>query len=141
MKPLCAIALSLAPALALAAGYGGAEGRNRLGERIHIASDMGEELFVIRGRGDGVWSQPFQMKAECPAFDAAMWQNSGTFSCPAGRQFPLSGTTYRIGTSRNHRPCATEPFSDPSPGTVYRCIKGCENQRAPALFKVSPWEC
>ena len=102
---------------------------------------MGEELFVIKGSGDGVWSEPYKMKAECPAFEDAMWRTSGTFSCPPGRAFPLSGVTYRIGISRRYQPCNSEPFYDKSPGTVYRCVKGCISKTAPAIFKVRPWEC
>jgi hypothetical protein len=135
------MAFGLIPALVMAAGYGGAEGRNQLGELIYIAADNGDELYIIKGPGDGTWSDPYSMKAECPQFAAAMSTGSDTFSCPPGRKFPLSGATYRIGTSRTYRPCNTAPFYDKTPGAVYRCIKGCENKSAPALFRERPWEC
>lgn len=143
MKELsCLIACLLFPTVASAAGYGGAEGRNRLSERIHIGSDSYYELYIIRGPGNGVWSRPYDMNVECPEFGNAM--NGGRtriFSCPAGRKFPLSGATYRITTSSKYRPCESAPYFDKSPGTIYLCIKGCNSKTVPAIFKESPWEC
>lgn len=142
MKKICAIALAIIPVWSFAAGYGGAEGRNRLGERILIASDSYYDLYVITGPSEGDWSKPFDMNAYCPGFSEAMNKGLGaTFSCPPQKTFPLSGATYRITTSRKYRPCSAEPFYDKSPGTVYVCVKGCNSKTAPALFKESPWEC
>lgn len=136
------IAFLLFPTIASAAGYGGAEGRNRLGERIHIGSDSYYELYIIRGPGNGIWSEPFDMNVECPEFKSAMIKGrTSVFSCPAGRKFPLSGTTYRITTSSKYRPCESAPYFDKSPGTIYLCINGCNSKTAPTLFKESPWEC
>ena len=142
MKILCAIALLLFPVFGFSAGYGGAEGRNRLGERIYIGNDSYYELYVIRGPGDGEWSKPYDMNAECPEFRNAMEKGlAGTFSCPPQRNFPLSGVTYRITTSNKYRPCDGDPYFDKSPGTVYVCVKGCNRKSAPSIFTESPWEC
>lgn len=142
MKRVYVAALTLIPVLSLAAGYGGADGRNRLGETIHIASDSDYDLYVIKGPSEGDWSKPFDMNVHCPEFKIAMEKGSGaTFSCPPQRIFPLSGATYRITTSRKYRPCSGEPFYDNSPGIVYVCINGCNSKAAPAIFKEGPWEC
>jgi hypothetical protein len=136
------VALAIIPVWSFAAGYGGAEGRNRLGERIYIASDSYYDLYVIRGPSESDWSKPFDMDTNCPGFSNAMNKGPGaTFSCPPKPAFPLSGTTYRITTSRKYRPCSSEPFNDNSPGTVYECVKGCNSKTAPAIFNESPWEC
>lgn len=142
MKRVYVIALALIPVWSFAAGYGGAEGRNRLGERIFIASDSYYELYVIRGPSERDWSKPFDMNVDCPEFSKALGKGPGaTFSCPPQRAFPLSGTTYRITTSRKYRPCSDAPYYDNYPGTVYLCVKGCNSKTAPAIFKESPWEC
>jgi hypothetical protein len=143
MKNVYVFAIAaLTPLLSLAAGYGGAEGRNRLGETIHIASDSYHELYVVKGTKRRDWSKAFDMNVHCPEFKKAMDEGGrATFSCPPERAFPLSGTTYRITTSRKYRPCSGTPYFDNRPGTVYLCVKGCNSKKAPAIFKEGPWEC
>lgn len=142
MKTLFVIAFLLFPAMGLTAGYGGAEGRNRLGERIHIGSDSYYELYIIRGPGEGKWSKPYDMNVECPEFKSAMERgDKAKFSCPPQRGFPLSGTTYRISTSKKYRPCDQDPYYDKSPGVVYFCVRGCNRKSAPLIFREGPWEC
>jgi hypothetical protein len=143
VKHVCVLILALIPATGLAAGYGGAEGRNKAGEIIHLGSDSYYELFVQKDESDHEWVEHYDMNIECPGFAQAMQTLAGrrVFSCPANRGFPLSGATYRIATSEEYRPCELEPFFDESPGTVYECIDGCEGERVPPLFYESPWEC
>lgn len=144
MRIVYAIALALIPVWSFAASYGGAEGRNRLGERIFIASETYYDLYVIRGPNESDWSKPFDMNTACPEFGKAkaefgeaMYKRPGpTFSCPSQRSFPLSGTTYRITTSRRYRPC-----HDEFPGVVYICVKGCNSKTAPSIFNESPGSC
>ena len=142
MNKLWTIACLLLPALSFAAGYGGAEGRNRLGERIHIGSDSYHELFIVKGPGDGVWSKPYDMNIHCPEFKSALESSQvSQFSCPPQRHFPLAGATYRITRSNKYRPCSIDPFYDKSPGTVYVCVKGCGRKSVPAQLWERPWEC
>ena len=143
MKTLWAMALLLFPVATFASGYGGAEGRNRLGERIYIAGDSHYEIYVIKGPSAADWSKPYDMNVECPEFINAMEKGGvgQTFSCPSQRKFPLSGTTYRITTSTKYRPCNFDPYFDKTPGIVYLCVKGCNGKSAPTIFKESPWEC
>ena len=144
MKKLVVFALLLVPGMSLAAGYGGAEGRNKAGEIIHFAADAYYELFVQKNKDDHEWTEHYDMNVECPGFVKAMGAAEGTslvFSCPAGRRFPLSGATYRITTSREYQPCNLDPYFDESPGTIYECIAGCEGKRVPRQFRESPWEC
>ena len=144
MRILLSIALALIPAWSFAAGYGGAEGRNRLGERIYIASESYYDLYVFKGPKKGDWPKPFDMNTACPEFGKAMAAlnetmnkiPSQTFSCPSHRSFPLSRTTYRITTSKKYRICDGE-----FPGMVYVCIKGCNSRKAPSIFKEDPLEC
>ena len=139
-----AVAALLLPTSPFAASYGGAEGRNARDERVYIASDSFYELYIIVGEGDGTWSNPFDMNAECPEFSSAVSKGadvSPTFTCPAGRRFPLSGATYRIEFSKAYRPCADEPYLDDTPGVVYVCLAGCDGAQIPKQFNEQPWEC
>ena len=131
-----AITLLLAvPLTALAAAYGGAQGTNRRGEIIRIEGDTAETLYVQRNAIDTAWAERYVMAEECPVFTET------TLSCPPGRKSPLSGTTYRITTSKKWTPCDLPPYHDKGPGTIYVCIAGCNNPRAPKVFRVQPWEC
>ena len=144
MRIVLSIALALIPVWSFAAGYGGAEGRNLLGERIFIASESNYDLYVFKGPNKSDWPKPFDMNTACPEFGKAMAEfseamnkrPSPTFSCPSHRLFPLSGTTYRITTSKKYRICDGE-----FPSIVYICVKGCNSKTAPSIFKESPWEC
>ena len=131
-----ALALLLAiPLTALAAAYGGAQGTNRRGEIIRIEGDTADTLYVQRNAGDNAWAEHYVMAEECPVF------TEKTLSCPPGRKSPLSGTTYRITTSKTWTPCDIPPFHDRGPGKIYVCTAGCDNPRAPKIFRVQPWEC
>lgn len=130
----------LLPGLAVAAGYGGAQGVNARGEIIHISGDMGETLYVQNGPGDTAWTEQYAIGDVCPSFNAALAEDT-QFSCPADTPSPLAGATYRVTKSDTYRPCDIPPFNDPTPGVVYVCVEGCANSRAPALLHESPWEC
>ena len=144
VKKLALFVLLVAPGAGLAAGYGGAEGRNKAGEIIHFAADAYYELLVQKGDDDHEWAERYDLNVECPGFVKAMGAPQGgsvVFACPAGRGFPLSGATFRITTSRAYQPCDLDPYFDKSPGTIYECIAGCAGKRVPKLFRESPWEC
>ena len=139
---LKAFLLFLLPSICFSAGYGGADGNNRRGERISIGSDSHYALYIISGSDPGVWSKPHDMNLECPDFAKAMEKGIGaTFSCPAKRAFPLGGATYRIKLSKKYMPCDVEPFNDKSPGIIYQCIRGCNKKSVPPVFTENPWEC
>lgn len=131
--------LLLVTGQACAAGYGGASGKNALGETIHIEGDLAETLYVQAAVQDAAQDstsvETYAMQQECPTF------TDTTLACLPGRASPLSGTTYAITTSKRWKPCNVAPFHDSSPGVVYVCIAGCRNPRAPKIFHVSPWEC
>jgi hypothetical protein len=128
------------PCMALAAGYGGAEGTNRRGEIIHIGDDVAETIYVQKGVKDTEWKERYVLRDECPSF-AGTYEGKGRFSCRKNSSSPLAGATYRLTTSKKYLPCNVPPFNDKTPGELYVCVAGCENPRAPRVFRVSPWEC
>ena len=119
----------------MADGYGGARGKNSLGEIVYIGEDTARSIYVEKNKQDHDWAEHYDFAAECPT------STHNTFSCPPGRKSPLSGSTYKITTSKKWRPCNVDPFYDKSPGEVYVCVKGCDNKRVPKIFYVNPWEC
>lgn len=142
MKTLLALIFAVLPAACLADGYGGAEGLNRAGEILHIED---RTLYVQKDASDTAWTEAsrehYDMDGQCPEFDA--WHNAkgATFTCPANRDFPLSGATYKVATSRKWRSCSGAPYFDQSGDTVYVCVRGCAGRRVPEVFHVFPWEC
>ena len=138
MKALFAL-LFIFPAIALAAGYGGASGTNSHGEIIRIEGDIPETIYVQKDIKDFKWKEKYSLLKECPNFPATT--DAKEFSCSKTGESPLAGTTYKITTQRSYKPCNVTPYNDKSPGEVYVCIRGCENLRAPKTFYVSPWEC
>lgn len=153
----------LLPSIAFAAGYGGAEGKNSLGEIIRIESDLGETISVQKNSEDFEQEETYVTRDECPSFfneDPATVSSylhtlKEQFSCRKDGKSPLAGTTYKITTSEDWKPCESFPedmgiqqdlepgidYGFDAPGEVYVCIAGCDNPRAPQIFYVSPWEC
>ncbi|HEX8610823.1 MAG TPA: hypothetical protein VF800_05985 [Telluria sp.] len=134
------ILLFCMPSLALASGYGGASGKNKRGEIIHIGADVADTIYVQKNAKDHVWKERYVLLDECPSFRADN-EDVKQFSCRHDSRSPLAGTTYRVTTLKQYQPCNVPEFEDKSPGEVYVCIAGCHHRRAPAIFYVSPWEC
>jgi len=128
------------PTIVMAAGYGGAQGANKLGEIVRIEGDVPDTIYVQKNDKDFEWKEKHSLAKECPTF-LEIFNWNGKFSCIRGGQSPLAGTTYRVTTSEDYTPCDVPPYNSKSPGEVYICIEGCNNPRAPQIFYVGPWEC
>jgi hypothetical protein len=146
MKIAWALMLAFVSATCFADGYGGAEGLNRAGETLHI--DLGAEgyvLYVQKNADDTAWAQNsrkrYNIDRECPDFDSQHRAIGETFTCPPNRDFPLSGATYKVGTSSKWRACNVAPYFDKAGDTVYVCVHGCGGKRTPKIFREFPWEC
>ena len=123
------------PALALADGYGGAEGKNQFGETISIADGAEMTIYVYKN-GDFLESYPLQ--TECPS---VLHVPNRKFSCIPNGKSPLAGATYKVTTSKKWTPCKyNEEYPSDGAYPVYICIKGC-NKRTPKIFYERPWEC
>ncbi|MHB1085085.1 MAG: hypothetical protein ACYCZA_09635 [Thiobacillus sp.] len=134
------VLFAIMPCVALAAGYGGAQGTNKRGEIIRIGGDVADTIYVQKNAKDSEWKESYVLRDECPSF-LSTFEGKKQFSCRKNSQSPLAGTTYRVTTSKKYQPCNEPPFNDKSPGEIYVCIGGCDNPRAPKTFIVSPWEC
>jgi hypothetical protein len=146
MKTTWVLMLAFTPAVCFADGYGGAEGLNRAGETLHIeAGDEGLTLYVQKSPDDRAWADPsrerYSMNRECPDFDLRHNATGETFTCSPNQDFPLSGATYKVGTSSKWRSCDVAPYFDKGDDTVYVCVRGCGGKRTPKIFHVTPWEC
>jgi hypothetical protein len=139
MRALIAIIL-LISSTAFAAGYGGAEGKNKRGEIVVIGGDVADLLYVRKNKDVYEPSEEYKLAEECENFHLT-FKGKKSFSCASGRKSPLSGTSYKITTDPKYLPCIDEPYFDKSPGEIYVCVAGCSNPRAPRIFYVSPWEC
>lgn len=130
----------LLPQLAFAEGYSGANGTNKLGERIYIGDDGGDgvdTIYVFEKRTkSNKWKERYDLREECPSF--FLWGKQ--FSCLKNGKSPLAGSTYQVTTSKKWKPCGSVRAGEFN-GEVYVCIDGCNNPRAPKIFYVNPWEC
>lgn len=141
------------PCFAFAAGYGGAHGTNEYGETIYFS----EKWIEIEGKSRRVLmvsvsytqknagqEEPFDFVDECTRFHFE--EKEIRISCRKNSKSPLAGTTYRETTSKEYNPCRDDdgnylpPDPEYSGGTVYECIEGCDNPRAPKIFYEQPWE-
>ena len=134
MKRMIIIFL-FAPMLAMAAGYSGASGTNKLGEVVVIGDDA-YELYVMKNKNDSILKskEQYDFRKECQRYSK---DDANFITCKPNSKSPLSGTTYKTTTSKKYHPCDDPTFN----GTVYVCIKGCNNTRAPKIFYEKPWEC
>ena len=139
MKSLIVFAVFF-PVIASAAGYGGAEGKNRRGEIIRIGGDIPDTIYVQKNKKDLNWKEQYSLAKECPAF-TAIFEGKRQFSCNFSGKSPLAGTTYKVTTLKSYKPCDEPPYNDKSPGIVYLCVAGCDDPRVPKLLYESPWEC
>lgn len=128
--------LSLFPCLALAAGYGGADGVNKRGEHIHLGDDAGDGVDTIYVYESTKSYRDRKLKVRFALYDECSFDSDKIFSCKANGKSPLAGATYKVTTSKKYRPCKDETL-----GEVYVCVAGCDNNRVPKIFHVSPWEC
>ena len=127
-----------ASSLASAAGYGGAQGTNKLGQIVTLQGDGYEDTVIIVKKNTKEYLYKF--KAECSFFFNAD-NEEGKMLCSKKGRSPLAGATYKITTSKKWTPCKeNELYPSNDPGTVYICIRGCNNQ-TPMIFYENPWEC
>lgn len=127
------------------AGYGGANATNNLGDIFFF--DLTDKGFVLywKKNHDDAWKGSYELSKLCPEFPSTIDPNTSEFnpyiSCPKSPNFPLSGVTYERTIEPTYKPCNVKPIFDETPGIIYKCIKGCDNPRAPNIIYESPWEC
>ena len=116
--------------ISLADGFGGAEGKNRLDQLIHIWGDVDYSISVLDKKRNTLAVYPF--KDECkytreePPYE---------FSCSANGKSPLAGATYRVTESKTRQNVCGSAY------TIYLCIAGCTKKSIPAVFYEQPYEC
>ena len=129
------VALGLV-SVAHAGGYGGAWGKNRVGQSVHIY----DQVYVYKsgrsGRRTDVVVAQMQFDEECSWVGLTPVSEAMALDCRKGSASPMRGAYYMIGTSPRHRDgCGRVP------ARVYRCVKGCGPNRVPLIFIEEPEEC
>ena len=125
-------------------GYGGAEGKNRLGQIIHFSESSDGVSFDIWVENPKLKPENylfFKMEAECPSLikwlDITSPQSNERpiIQCRADGKSPLAGATYtKVRSKKIMNTCG-------DPATIFKCTKGCRNKSVPLLIIESPWEC
>lgn len=124
--------------LATAAGYGGAQGTNKLRQIVTLEGEGYEDIDIAVKNNSKEYRYKF--KGEC-SFFFNKDNEASKISCSQKGRSPLAGATYKITTSKKWTPCKkNELYPSNDPGTIYICIRGCNNH-TPILFYESPWEC
>jgi len=116
---------------AVAMGFGGALGSNRLGQKIHIEESKSGVSIFVESPGQVEWAE-FPILDECPNWN---WDGQRSFSCKFTGRSPLAGATYNVGISGRIRSACGKR------AVVYTCVRGCNKKAVPATFVVQPWEC
>lgn len=118
-----------------AGGYGGAWGKNRAGQTIHIY----DQIYTFRagkagGRNDSPLSTvPFE--GECNWEGGSAVLEPTHLDCSQGTASPLAGAYYQIRYSKEHR---TECHRG---AKIYQCKLGCAPKRIPLVFVEEEEEC
>jgi hypothetical protein len=126
------------PSQALAAGYGGAQGKNDLGQTVGFTPEDLHQIWVRDPRRGADHFITYEMSSECPAI--IEWLGAEPVKgllirCPAGGQSPLAGTTYtKVRSKRIKNTCD-------DPATIFKCVAGCERKVVPKIIVEQPWEC
>lgn len=144
MKPSVFLLFLFISTSAFSSGYGGAEGKNRMGQIIYfsdsIASASRYEINVSTPNQGENGYKKFSMESECP--ELTEWiditrpeiNKKPIIHCRADGKSPLAGATYTKIRTKKIMKCG-------APATAFKCIKGCENKSVPLLIVESPWEC
>lgn len=138
MRASSLLLLCTIPALAFAGGYGGAEGKNGLGQTVGFSSEDLHQIWVHDPKQGKDHFVTYQMSAECPAI--IEWLDAEPkkgllIRCAAKGQSPLAGATYTKVTSKRIRNTCNEP------ATFFKCVAGCERKDVPRVIVEQPWEC
>jgi hypothetical protein len=126
------------PTLAMAWSYGGAEGRNSLGQTVGFTSEDLHQIWVHDPKQGKDHFVTYQMSVECP--EIVEWldvepKKGLHIRCSSSGQSPLAGTTYTKLKSKRIRNVCNEP------ATVFQCVAGCERKQVPRIIVEQPWEC
>lgn len=124
--------------LAIAWGYGGAEGKNNLGQAVGFTSEDLHQIYVRdpkQGKGHFL---TYEMSRECPAI--IEWLDAEPIKgllihCSSNGLSPLAGATYTKVKSKRIKNVCKEP------ATVFKCVAGCERKAVPQIIVEQPWEC
>lgn len=114
------------------AGFGGAEGKNKLGEVVLVGEAKGSDWGIYVKEPNSESQKEFSFNMECK-WD---WKATPlTFSCNPNGNSPLAGATYKVQTSK------TEKNDCDQPRSLWVCIAGCNRPSVPQVFRIDPWEC
>lgn len=132
---LTCIAGFLLPCVAVADSFGGAHGKNRLGDDIHIGGEYDDLTIEVYGKNHDK-SKPakeaYRFSDECKVIRSKRKDFIGlgaAIVCKKEGRSPLAGVTYKVTSVKQE--CG---------GWLYTCVKGC-NRRVPATMYEQPWEC
>ena len=127
---------------AFAGGYGGAMGKNSLGQIIESAPDDGEKIIVYDEDPHLIQNPKhkiYKTLDECPqALKVISTTNitnrTPSFQCSKSEKSPLAGATFNIIISKK--------IKDICKGNaeVYKCVMGCKKNVPPVMVE-QPWEC
>lgn len=119
-------------------GYGGAEGKNSLGQTVGFTSEDLHQIWVHDPKQGKDHFITFEMSTECP--EIIEWLDAepkkGTLiRCSSVGQSPLAGTTYTKSKSKRIKNTCN------APATVFTCVAGCGRKEVPLIIVEQPWEC
>jgi hypothetical protein len=123
---------------AIAWSYGGAEGKNSLGQTVGFTSEYLHQIWVHDPKQEKEHFITYEMSTECPAI--IEWLDAEPkkglrIHCPSNGQSPLAGATYTKAKSKRIKNVCEEP------ATVFKCVAGCERKAVPQIIVEQPWEC
>jgi hypothetical protein len=138
LRALSPLLLFFISNLAFGGGYGGAEGTNRLGQKVGFTSEDLHQIWVRdpkQGKGN---FKTYEMSSECPAI--IEWLDAEPtkgllIRCSTTGLSPLAGTTYTKIKSKRIKNFCNEP------AIVFKCVAGCERKEVPHIIVEQPWEC
>lgn len=126
------------PTLAFASGYGGAEGRNGLGQRVGFTPEDLHQIWVHDPKQGKDHFVTYEMTSECP--EIIRWldvkpKKGLLIRCSSSGQSPLAGTIYtKVKSKRIRNTCN-------GPAILFKCEAGCERKDVPRIIVEQPWEC
>lgn len=133
MKTLATIVVVMVftSATAYGAGYGGARGKNRLGQTIHIQQEVGLRIY-IENKSEREWVGGYNFDEECrEILDDKQYVKE--IVCKKNGKSPLAGATYKVIPNPNQNDCDY--------AATYKCIDGCQEKRVPLEIVEGTWEC
>ena len=119
---------------ALAWDFGGASGKNAIGQIIAIeGSYVNLKLSIYPKNPKDSTPQTFTFDNECsvkPSTNPNFHGIGESFSCRKDSESPLAGVTYKVVADKGK--CA---------GWIYYCIRGCGSKNVPNIMYENRWEC